>query len=156
MGCSSQSLGVRMNEPDSETDIAMRQLEQLAGEIDKAQALPATPEEQAEQEEHERQQDINRAALGVADDEYTKAVGLGVNAAWSMAFPNWELEEAELNPMAHLTRMVIDKHFPDAMEKAGPEVMLFGVVAMAITARVRAGIPARVKINAGDELNEQG
>lgn len=148
MGCWTLYLGAMMSdentqEIDQSIDVEMRQLKQIAQEIDEAQALPLSPEEQAQYDDAERVESINSAAMEVHDAEYTAAVAAGVAALWGIAAPNWTLEEAELMPMAQLTKMVIDKHFPNALEKAGPEVMLGMVCLTAITARVKAGIPPR-------------
>ncbi|NAW57768.1 MULTISPECIES: hypothetical protein [unclassified Vibrio] len=131
---------------DESVDVEMRQLQQIAAEIDGAQTLPLTENEQAELEETQRQQSIDEQAVALADEQYLAAVQGGVDALWTMAAPNWKLEEAELAPMAQLTKMVIDKHFPNLTENAGPEVMLGMVALSVITSRVSAGIPPRGKI----------
>lgn len=139
--------GVTMNE-QSDVSQEMARLKVIAQEIDKAQALPLTEAEQAEQDEAERQQAINSTSMDIADTQYTQAVALGVSSVWTMVFPNWQPldKDAELMPMAELTRIVIDKHFPNAVEKAGPEVMLGMVCLTAISARMAQGIPPRGKL----------
>lgn len=132
----------------------LRQLESIAAEIDSTQILPPTQEEEAEQREHERVEQINNEALAIGDAEYLAAVSGGVNALWTFAAPNWKLEEAELAPMAQLTKMVIDKHFPNLTENAGPELMLGMVALSVITSRVSAGIPPRGEIKKGESLDE--
>ncbi|WP_425628533.1 hypothetical protein [Vibrio neptunius] len=129
-----------------DTSDEMRQLMAIANEIDNTQTLPPTPEEEAEQLEGERVQSINDSAVAIADEQYLAAVSGGVDALWTLAAPNWKLEEAELAPMAQLTKMVIDKHFPNLTENAGPEVMLGMVALSVITSRVAAGIPPRGEI----------
>ncbi|RQW61026.1 hypothetical protein EES38_21495 [Vibrio viridaestus] len=135
-----------MNEQGISAEV--RQLAILGSEIDEQIELPPTPEEQAEAKENERQQDINSASMDIADTQYTQMVAMGVNSAWTMAFPNWQAldRDAELMPMAELTRMIIDKHFPNIAEKAGPEVMLGMIALTAISARAATGVPPRGKI----------
>lgn len=152
-------MGEQNNEIESlgstgDVSTEMRQLAALAAEIDGKQIDPLTPEEQAEQFESDRQQTINEQAVAIADEQYLAAVSSGVDALWTLAAPNWKLEEAELAPMAQLTKMVIDKHFPNLTENAGPEVMLGMVALTVITSRVSAGIPPRGEIKQEGLLNE--
>ncbi|WP_102786675.1 hypothetical protein [Vibrio cholerae] len=140
----------------SDVSVEFEQLQALAAEITAATegARPIPPEEQAQLEEAQRVADINQSASDVFDAQYTKAVEQGVNALWQAAAPNWTLEDAELTPMAELTKMVIDKHFPNAMENAGPEVMLGMVVLTVVSSRLAAGIPPRGKLKGGEDATE--
>lgn len=141
------------DEHNEDTREEMRQLLAIAQDIDSAQTLPPTPEEESAQQEAQRVEDINNHAVALADEQYLAAVSSGVDALWSLAAPNWKLEEAELAPMAQLTKMVIDKHFPNLTENAGPEVMLGMIALTVVTSRVSAGIPPRgpLKVQGGDD-----
>ncbi|ELH7949894.1 hypothetical protein Q9F39_001365 [Vibrio fluvialis] len=139
-------------ENDNDLSMEMAQLSKIAAEIDGAQAVPLTDDEQAIVDEQARQDELDAQASAVFDAQYEQAVRQGVDALWTMAAPNWKLEESELTPMAQLTKMVIDKHFPNAMENAGPEVMLGMVALTVITSRVAAGIPPRGKLSEEKEL----
>ncbi|AOW84211.1 hypothetical protein [Vibrio mimicus] len=140
----------------SDVSAEFEQLQALAAEITAAteSARPISPEEQVQIEEAQRVADINQSASDVFDAQYTEVVKQGVNALWQVAAPNWTLEDAELAPMAQLTKMVIDKHFPNAMENAGPEVMLGMVALTVVSSRLAAGIPPRGKLKGGDDATE--
>lgn len=131
---------------DNDLSLEMAQLQKIADEISGAQAIPLTAEQQAEADAQAQADQINADAAAVFDAQYEQAVGAGVNALWTLAAPNWTLEEAELIPMAKLTKMVIDKHFPNAMDNAGPEVMLGMIALTVVSSRMAAGIPPRGKI----------
>ncbi|MBF4247878.1 hypothetical protein EA004_23310, partial [Vibrio anguillarum] len=133
----------------------MAQLLAIAKEIDGAQVVPLTEDEQARIDESERVAAIDNAAADAFEAQYEQAVAMGIDALWTTAAPNWKLEEAELTPMAKLTKMVIDKHFPNAAEKMGPEVMLGMIALTAISSRVAAGIPPRGEIKAKGGEDEQ-
>lgn len=128
---------------DNDVSVEMAQLQKLADDITGSQALPLTAEQQAEADEQARINETNANAAAVFDAQYEQAIATGVNTLWTLAAPNWRLEEAELTPMAQLTKMVIDKHFPNAMENAGPEVMLGMIALTVVSSRVAAGIPPR-------------
>ncbi|MFP1107571.1 hypothetical protein ACK8QL_04330 [Vibrio cholerae] len=140
----------------SDVSVEFEQLQALAAEITAATegARPISPEEQAQLEEAQRVADINQSASDVFDAQYTQAIKVGVNTLWQMAAPNWTLEEAELNPMAELTKMVIDKHCPNMMKDAPAEFMLGALVLTVITSRVSAGIPPRGKLKGGEDATE--
>ncbi|WIE05923.1 hypothetical protein [Vibrio fluvialis] len=139
-------------ESDNDLSMEMAQLSKIAAEIDGAQAVPLTDDEQAIADEQARQDELNVQAAAEFDAQYDQAVKMGVDALWTLIAPNWKLEEAELDPMAKLTKMVIDKHCPNIMENATAEFMLGATVLMAIMPRVSAGIPPRGKLSEEKEL----
>lgn len=143
-----------MNE--NNVEVEARQLSVLAQEIEQGLQLPPTQEEREQRAEDIRQQDINSASMDIADTQYTEAIGTVIEFGWSLAFPNWQLSGAEIHPMANLTRLVIDKHLPNMMEKAGPEVALASVVGMTLMTHARSGVPPRGALPAQGGENEQG
>ncbi|WCE31105.1 hypothetical protein [Vibrio sp. SCSIO 43137] len=148
------------SESDSEyqSDVSheLAQMRAIAAEIDGAQALPLTPEEQQAADEAERRQSIDSAAVDIADSQAEAIVAGGVDAIWSLAFPNWKLEEAELKPIAQLSKLLLDKHCPNLVEKGGPEIALGIAVAGVVMSRTQAGIPPRGELPSKGENHDEG
>lgn len=133
------------------TPAALYRLNQLAQEIDGAiSAAPEIDEETGELVTPAPEFDI--------PSEMMKAALVnGVDACWRLAFnnPDFALHEAEKEPIAELLGMCIDKHFPNMLEKCGPELMLGGVVYIAWQSRISAGIAPRLE-KKGEALDEAG